>query len=93
MNVPVARVMLQQAHRWRDVLWTAILKELEQRDPPAAHAVHTTLSQHPTLMFNGRSTWYAAWAWRDLDEQARQDWIWVCEFIQQIWARGALRGA
>lgn len=89
-DVSTTRRTLQEAYRWRDVLWDSILEDLNRRDPAAARDVRDALSQQPLLMYQSRSTRYAAWAWSYLDTQARQEWIWVCEFVQHMWIRGLL---
>ncbi|MGO8950236.1 MAG: hypothetical protein ACLQUY_21770 [Ktedonobacterales bacterium] len=93
VDVPTTRQTLQEAHRWRDVLWESIVEDLERRDPPAADAVRETVAHLPVLMYRSRSTWYAARTWRYLDAQARQEWIWVCEFIHEMWIRRSLGNA
>ncbi len=88
VEVSATRQTLLEAYRWRDVLWESIVDDLEQRDPPAAGAVRGAMAQQPVLMYHSRSTWYAARSWGYLDAQARQEWIWVCEYIQKTWIRG-----
>ena len=83
------RQTLRQAQLWRDVLWASILDDLAQRNPPVAGAVRETLALYPALAYPGHSTLAARWAWRSLDGQARQDWIWVCQFVQHTWIRMA----
>ena len=83
-------LVLEQALRWRVALWDALLEDLEQRDPLARNKVREALAAKPALMYRGRSTRHAMWAWQALDATAREEWMWVCRFIQEIWIRGEL---
>lgn len=89
MAVSIRQVTFE-ACRWRDMLWEALLEDLELRNPAAARAARAvTISQHVRPLV-GVSTYAAARAWRVLDYQARADWLWICGAVQQIWIRGAL---
>jgi hypothetical protein len=89
-RVATLRERVHEAKRWRDALWVSILDDLERRNPAAASTVRETLAQRPRLLYCGHSTASAAWAWSALDAQAREDWIWICETIQQHWIRGVV---
>ena len=82
------QLALEQALRWRDALWDALLEDLEQRDPSARNKVREVLAAKPVLMYRGRSTRHAMWAWQALDATAQEEWIWACQFVHQIWIRG-----
>jgi hypothetical protein len=90
MNALATRHTLHQALRWRDLLWASILDDLEWRDPARAHAVYDVLAERPTVAIVGQSTASARIAWPYLDLQAREDWVWVAQFVQHAWVRGAL---
>jgi hypothetical protein len=86
-----APIILERVHKalWcRDELWDAVIEDLNERDPVAAQKVQETLARRPQLLYSGRSTSYAAWAWSALDAQARADWIWACETTHELWIRG-----
>lgn len=89
IQAPTTRERLREALQYRDELWDAVIEDLAERDPRAARTVQEILAQWPELLFSGRSTSYAAWAWSALDTQARSDWIWACETIQEVWIRGS----
>ena len=86
----MTQLALHQALRWRDALWVALLADLEQRDPLAANKVREALAARPVLVYLGRSTRYAMWAWQALDASARAEWIWICQYVHEIWIRGEL---
>ena len=90
MNALGTRYNLHQALRWRDLLWTSILDDLEWRDPARAQAVYDVLAEQPTVAIVGHSTTGARVAWPYLDTQARDDWLWVAQFVQRVWFRGML---
>jgi hypothetical protein len=79
---------VQDAHGWREMLWTIILDDLESRDPRSAAAAHAAIRAEHTRALRGASTRAAVLAWSHLDYQARTEWLWACRFVQQIWIRG-----
>ena len=89
---PTTHDRLREALNSRDALWKAILLGLEQRDPQAADAVRRAFAEKPRFLhaYAGSSTSQAAWAWGFLDAQAREEWIWACETVQQLWIRGVV---
>jgi len=84
------RQAVYEARHWRDVLWETIVADLARRNPAAAHQVSETLARHPVPIYPGRSTQYAVWTWRDLDTQARSDWLWACQYFHREWVRDAV---
>lgn len=81
----------REACRWRDILWRALLQDLEKRDPSAARAARAVTKSLTVRPLDGVSTREAALAWPYLDYEARADWVWICKAIQHIWIRGAWR--
>ena len=81
---------IYDACHWRDVLWETIVADLARRNPAAAQKVAEMLARQPVLIYPGRSTKYAAWAWQDLDTQARRDWLWACRYFHREWVSDAL---
>jgi hypothetical protein len=92
MSAIATTYTLHQALRWRDILWSSILDDFEQRDSAGAQAVYSVLAEQPTRVIVGASTSSARVAWPYLDLQAREDWLWVAQFVQRAWVRGALAG-
>jgi hypothetical protein len=84
------RQAVYDACHWRDVLWDTIVADLARRNPAAAHRVAETLARQPVLIYPGRSTQYAVWAWQDLDTQARRDWLWACKYFHREWISDAI---
>jgi hypothetical protein len=79
---------LAEARCWRDQLWVTILEDLESRDPRAVAAARAAMNTENVRAIHGASTHAAAKAWPHLDNQARMEWVWVCEFVQRTWIRG-----
>jgi hypothetical protein len=79
---------LAEARRWRDQLWVTILEDLESRDPRAVASARAAMNADNVRAMHGASTHAAALAWPHLDNQARMEWVWVCEFVQRTWIRG-----
>ena len=79
---------LAEARYWRDQLWVTILEDLESRNPPAVAAARAAMHTATVRAIRGAPTHAAALAWPHLDHQARMEWVWVCEFVQQTWMRG-----
>lgn len=77
----------QQSLRWRDMLWESVLEEMEERNPDAAVAARAAAAARPARALYGASAEAARLAWPYLDVEARLDWVWVCEFVNRIWAR------
>ncbi len=90
ISADAIRHSTRQAHRWRDRLWQAITEDLEQRNPAAARAAHRAIETQQVHLLVGHATQSAVLAWPYLDVQARRDWIWVCQYVQQTWLRGYL---
>lgn len=88
--VPGIRERLRTALEWRDALWDSIFDGLQRRNPAAAHTALEMLARQPRFLYAGRSTSAAALVWSALDAEAREDWIWACEFNQRIWVRGVV---
>lgn len=82
---------LEQALLWRDALWDALLEDLEHRDPLARTNAREALAARPALINPGHSTRYAMWAWQALDATARDEWTWICQYVQEIWIRGEMQ--
>ena len=79
---------VQDAHGWRDMLWTIILDDLESRDPRSAATAHAAIRATIPARSGGRRPARRRWRGRNLDYQARTEWLWACRFVQQIWIRG-----
>ncbi len=84
---------LQKMHALRDEFWDLIVQDLARRNPLAAERVRAIIAEWPIPLQRGRATTFARRAWSALDLQAREDWLWVCEFMQQMWFRGYLTAA
>ncbi len=84
------RHSLRQAQSWRDVLWESVLEALERRNPTAARAIHEATQAQKVHRVMGNATREAVLAWPFLDVQSRQEWIWACQYIQELWLRDAL---
>jgi len=87
---------MRNAQRWRDVMWQAVLEGLGERAPDAPQQARTTIQAHAgeqVRRIRGSATQEARWAWPHLDAQARDEWIWVCEYIHQTWMRNYLQPA
>lgn len=89
MNAIANTYTLHQALRWRDILWASILDDFKQRNSAGAQAVYSVLAEQPTRAIVGHSTASAKVAWPHLDLRAREDWLWVAQFVQHAWIRGA----
>lgn len=81
------RLTRLQSQRWRDVLWESVLDEYAERNPEGA-ALARVAGAGATRSLYGESTGAAARAWSHLDFQAREDWIWVCRFVNRTWIHG-----
>jgi hypothetical protein len=75
----------QQISRWRDLLWQSVLDEFAERDAIAAEAAWAAIRAQPARALFGASTRDAVAAWPHLDSQARRDWVWVCQLVQNTW--------
>lgn len=79
-----------EARKACDMMWEAVLEELETRDPTAAHEAREVASAMHVRPLTGFSTRAAALSWGRLDYQARSDWLWICKTMREIWIRGAM---
>ena len=84
------RQAMYEACKARDMMWEVVLRELQKRDPSAAHAARLVARSMPVRPMVGFSTRAAALAWRHLDYQARSDWLWICQTMHQIWVQGVM---
>ncbi|MEO7001008.1 MAG: hypothetical protein ABI068_04300 [Ktedonobacterales bacterium] len=87
------RMAVWEARKWRDTLWTNILDALRERNPDAAAHAWAAIHSEQVVMLHGASIRAAALAWPHLDHQARADWLWACQLVQQTWISGNLPSA
>ncbi len=84
------RQAMYEVRKARDLMWEAVLEELQSRDPTSARAARLAARSMPVRPLVGSSTRAAALAWPHLDYQARSDWLWICRTMREIWIRGAM---
>lgn len=85
------RQAMFESGRARDLMWEAVLQELQSRDPTAARNARAAVDPMRVRPLVGSSTQAAALAWPYLDYQARADWLWICQTMHQIWIRDMAR--